>query len=995
MKRMLSYGVTAAVAVVCVAVQSMAGELHVDDAAFDLCRLCVSVTRAGDVDSQADILCSLNPGADSEGWREPFAVGSFAAGESTAHLEIAGIPPDARLVRLASGSDVSPAFNLLGCVPASTVLRLPDGYRRVEYIEPKDYTKYGAYINTEYPYAADTRIECVVNIHGTLTGSQNDWAAVFGGRKEAGWTSGGYAFFARDGIAKTFTPRYNRSGDKVVGANGSLPTDKKVRIVTEAETATWQVEGDDVTRKSISVKPSEVTGDRVPLMVFDLGRQQANGSMSADGSTTWMKLYSFVASEGGFTVRNFIPCVRTSDETPGLYEPLNGTFHSNLGTQKMNAGSAVEYGTEDMLVIEGEPFDYGAPLPTYGAYRNLVAGRTFACQAPHQVSSEGGAAVCAGYSLYTNTASGVWTEWQSGAEETFTYVHPENTAVRLVWHWTASLPISVDDPVLVSSVGSAATVEIGVPGIGTTAESADLRLYWGVESNETALVNEVVVEKDIRTIGRYSAVVELPPSRVYYVQARLANDQGESARSSITRLALPVQGGFASAAVGGTGTNRSVVAVFDEIGFLSSDRLLLAVGNTASALSVVADIAVTSAENEFPCPIGDWNLTRYWELSAISISADGTTNVVATASGTMDSNDTATYTWTGGADQDFRAPGNWTPSRPDCVGYPRTFATAVFPSGEWTVRISDAANLSVLDLSAAGTRVHFIGAGADSSRIVVRSGCATSLKSEGGQLHLSGVTFTPNSAESADLYFAPNSVLTLDAGAVLDAPNKGIYVTEGTNVVRVLDGASAFVKDWHGGGAGSRLEISNATVTVSSAFCHHCNARPEVSGVWFCGSTPLLKVGLLLYTYRSRAEYVSPLHFIVPAGGYSKAPIQWYLAQSGVSNGACFPVTGAKNDGGPGLVFIEPDSPAIWAAETIDVPLIQWDGTRGIQYDNISFAGLPKRCRAESFFYWTKTADGYVKVTDEDGKPTVSTNQRTLGIHLKGKPRQGMVLLLR
>ena len=55
-------------------------------------------------------------------------------------------------------------------------------------------------------------------------------------------------------------------------------------------------------------------------------------SYSSDGEYAKAKIYGFKIYENDTLIRNFVPCVRNSDNVAGLYEVVSGKFHTNLGT---------------------------------------------------------------------------------------------------------------------------------------------------------------------------------------------------------------------------------------------------------------------------------------------------------------------------------------------------------------------------------------------------------------------------------------------------------------------------------------------------------------------------------------------------------------------------------------------------------------------------------------------------------------------------------------
>lgn len=56
----------------------------------------------------------------------------------------------------------------------------------------------------------------------------------------------------------------------------------------------------------------------------------------------WGRLYSFTMDEpAGTPIRNFIPCLRKSDNVAGAYDIVGGSFYTNIGTGTFTAGPSV------------------------------------------------------------------------------------------------------------------------------------------------------------------------------------------------------------------------------------------------------------------------------------------------------------------------------------------------------------------------------------------------------------------------------------------------------------------------------------------------------------------------------------------------------------------------------------------------------------------------------------------------------------------------------
>ena len=100
---------------------------------------------------------------------------------------------------------------------------------------------------------------------------------------------------------------------------------------------------------------------------------------------------------------------------------------------------------------------------------------------------------------------------------------------------TPVAPIGVETPTVLASRVTAATVAMNVTGLGLKATKADILLAWGVASDALSTTN--VVAAEATGPGTYSCeLFPLVPGKVYYLQAVVANDVGETAASETITL---------------------------------------------------------------------------------------------------------------------------------------------------------------------------------------------------------------------------------------------------------------------------------------------------------------------------------------------------------------------------------------------------------------------------------------------------------------------------
>ena len=158
------------------------------------------------------------------------------------------------------------------------------------------------------------------------------------------------------------------------------------------------------------------------------------------------KLYSFKIIESGVVVRDFVPCLRTSDATAGLYDVLNDDPVTAFYTNADSSGSAT-FGFEAKstggisLTVSGSPAQPGTPFPGYGI-TNLVAGVEVNAQMPHLDGVNyltGEERRLLGWTLtITRGAEVITTTSTEENISTCSFTPQEGDKILLVWHWTAS-----------------------------------------------------------------------------------------------------------------------------------------------------------------------------------------------------------------------------------------------------------------------------------------------------------------------------------------------------------------------------------------------------------------------------------------------------------------------------------------------------------------------------------------------------------------------------
>jgi hypothetical protein len=98
---------------------------------------------------------------------------------------------------------------------------------------------------------------------------------------------------------------------------------------------------------SIEFKPSSLTLSVSGSTITFAGTSANDESFylfGTNGTTeyrAYARIYSAKFTQNSTIVRNFIPAVRKSDNEPGLYDTVNNTFYTNVGTGEFTVGNTV------------------------------------------------------------------------------------------------------------------------------------------------------------------------------------------------------------------------------------------------------------------------------------------------------------------------------------------------------------------------------------------------------------------------------------------------------------------------------------------------------------------------------------------------------------------------------------------------------------------------------------------------------------------------------
>jgi hypothetical protein len=209
-------------------------------------------------------------------------------------------------------------------VAQSNIKPLPNGYKRVEYIQ----TNGNQYINTGYIPTSNTKIEMqFYNFADYLSVSDPsnpiiNTTALFGARTSSSENS--FSLFASVYKLNEFV--FDVSNSRVVIDQTPL---YKQKISAQLDRITIN---DKTT--SISAIPFEC---EYPLYLFSV-----NTAGNFDERCALGKLYSFKIYENDILQRDMIPCIRISDNKLGLYDIINGNFYVDENGSDFIAPNPIE-----------------------------------------------------------------------------------------------------------------------------------------------------------------------------------------------------------------------------------------------------------------------------------------------------------------------------------------------------------------------------------------------------------------------------------------------------------------------------------------------------------------------------------------------------------------------------------------------------------------------------------------------------------------------------
>ena len=344
------------------------------------------------------------------------------------------------------------------------VLReLPSGYKQVEYVKN---TKSKQYVDTGVCPTAATDIR----LRGFVDSSKSGTKSLFG---------------TRSGEANT--PSTGLTGGKTSINVYSLSRASSAKALTLRESSNdiiYETEGRVFDYNGLGgyFEPALVDSIDYPIYLLGIDNQ---GALLSNTYTTDMRIYGMQIYEQGICIRDFVPCVRESDQHVGFYdladhssEPDYEPFYENAnasvadllgaGDEVANVPFEVSFSEEGLGVLTALASASGlVPLSAPGSVGGLVLGSTVQCRAPSDVFEVSPVMKfhVTGYKLYEVDFLGKETLIDAKDSLSVDYTCRDGVAARLEWQ------IAVDSTATSSAGAFKKQMEITVPDKSVGAEA--------------------------------------------------------------------------------------------------------------------------------------------------------------------------------------------------------------------------------------------------------------------------------------------------------------------------------------------------------------------------------------------------------------------------------------------------------------------------------------------------------------------------------------------
>ena len=200
----------------------------------------------------------------------------------------------------------------------------PAMFKRVDYIEATG----TQYIKTSYLPTTKSKIEFEFQ---TSKAVGDAWFNVFGAQDSNNSARHILYIGSANNITVTI-PNPNNGTNYYLKSGGTLTTDQNNAILIDNNRAKY---GIDLNTRTYSYKEYNCVSSSTyalatssyPLFLFT-----RNDAGTANANRAKGKMYNFTAYDDGVLTLNLIPAIRTSDNKPGMYDSVSGTFLTNQGT---------------------------------------------------------------------------------------------------------------------------------------------------------------------------------------------------------------------------------------------------------------------------------------------------------------------------------------------------------------------------------------------------------------------------------------------------------------------------------------------------------------------------------------------------------------------------------------------------------------------------------------------------------------------------------------
>ena len=193
-------------------------------------------------------------------------------------------------------------------------ISIPNDYQRVEYLASSG----TQYIKTGVMPSNDIGFDCTFWTDNAL--STTSYGCIFGGRKLSQNNDLQLTSYSPSSAYKGCL----RYGTKQYSAGIQREVKQTVSLRNRVYTNSFE---DKITIDS------QTWNDTYEIYLFGL-----NNGNSLTQSGNGCKIYGIKFYNGNTLIKHFVPCIRNSDDKPGMYETVNGSFYVNQGTGEFTYG---------------------------------------------------------------------------------------------------------------------------------------------------------------------------------------------------------------------------------------------------------------------------------------------------------------------------------------------------------------------------------------------------------------------------------------------------------------------------------------------------------------------------------------------------------------------------------------------------------------------------------------------------------------------------------